>query len=768
MVGSAATGIAAAQSRISTDAVGAQVAGASRQPSASADGRLVAFSSVATTLVAGDANGSADIFVKDRQTGAVTRVSLRTGGAEFVGDSTSPDISADGRYVTFVSAAFLTADDTNASSCPGTTLSGPSCPDVFRHDRITGETIRVSMSSAGVEADAASAAPRISGDGRYVVFESLATTLVAGDTNDRLDIFLRDVQTSTTTRMSVATSGAQSDRDASRPSISDDGARVSFLTDATTLDDSGDPLACNAAALPCTRAFVRTVATGTTIRAAVTAPSLSHLGAIVSQRFQVVEAAVTSDGSSLAARLYGLVDTGVGDLTSVESFASYSLVDDRPAVGESIFNDDQPAQPPKLSIVGTDASGRFLAYCTGPSGSDYFYVRLEDRKTRVFESFGLKFFGECEDVSLSADGFTVFFASSSTGIVGNDTNAAVDVFAIDFDGDNDGMPLGWETQFGLNDADPADAALDPDADGVTNRGEFAAGTHPRGLFKYYLAEGAENDFFDTEIAVYMPATDDPGVVNIVAQFQGQNGRRTTSPIVVSRFAGRSSGFVSFPSESSGRWWFPLPDQVFSAVVESEQRLAVERTMTWGGSMGAGYGSHAERAVTGPAATWYFAEGATHGPFDLFYLLQNPGSTTATATVTYLLPAPRAPIVRTYTLLPNSRRTIYVDQEPGLDAVDVSARIDATSPIFAERAMYMTSGGHAVQRRDGERRDHRASPPVVHRRGCDRRVLRSVHPDRQSVDRRRGRHHHLPPAQRDDRREAAPGRGAEPPDRGGQG
>src|SRR6187455_2916282 len=83
----AAVGAASAQAlttRISTTSVGAQLAGASRQPSASADGRFVAFSSTDTTLVAGDGNGSADIFVKDRQTGAVTRVSLRTGGLEAV------------------------------------------------------------------------------------------------------------------------------------------------------------------------------------------------------------------------------------------------------------------------------------------------------------------------------------------------------------------------------------------------------------------------------------------------------------------------------------------------------------------------------------------------------------------------------------------------------------------------------------------------------------------------------------------------------------
>ena len=105
-MGGAGSGSAQVVTRISTDASGAQVTGASVQPRASADGRYVAFSSTAATLVAGDTNGSADVFVKDRQTGAVTRVSVLTGGAQApAGDSVAPDISADGRYVTFVSAA---------------------------------------------------------------------------------------------------------------------------------------------------------------------------------------------------------------------------------------------------------------------------------------------------------------------------------------------------------------------------------------------------------------------------------------------------------------------------------------------------------------------------------------------------------------------------------------------------------------------------------------------------------------------------------------
>ena len=522
----AAIGIGVAQTtRVSTDAVGAQVAGASRQPSASADGRFVAFSSTATTLVAGDTNGSADIFVKDRQTGAVTRVSVRTGGAEFVGDSVSPDISADGRYVTFVSAAFLTADDTNTLLCPGANVTGPSCPDVFRHDRITGETIRLSVSSAGVQADAASAAPRISGDGRFVVYESVATTLVAFDNNLRRDIFLRDAQTATTTRMSVATGEAQSDRDASAPSISDDGSRVSFLSDATTLDASPDPLACDAAVLPCTRVFVRTVAGATTTRLGFTV-SLPGVSGIVAEAYRVRESVIAANGQSVAILAYGLVTTGSGQF-SVDAFLAYSFAPGAPTAAD-VIGSTVGVRAPQLSSVAVDAAGRVRAFCAGEGSA--FAALVFDMQTWVGGGSpqGLP---DCEGVSLSADGLTLFFASSGGTPVAGDTNAAFDVFAADFDADDDGMSSGWENVFRLSDADPADALLDPDNDGVTNQQEFAAGTNPRGLFKYYLAEGAQNGFFNTEIAVFKPATAMTESVSMVAQFQGQNGRRTTSPIL---------------------------------------------------------------------------------------------------------------------------------------------------------------------------------------------------------------------------------------------
>jgi hypothetical protein len=124
------------------------------------------------------------------------------------------------------------------------------------------------------------------------------------------------------------------------------------------------------------------------------------------------------------------------------------------------------------------------------------------------------------------------------------------------------------------------------------------------------------------------------------------------------------------------------------VIESDQPIVVDRTMTWGTH---GFGAHTETSIAGPAANWYLAEGATHGRFDLFYLLQNANGEDATATVTYLLPPPAPPIVKTYTVGANSRATIWVDDEgPELTATDVSAHITSDRPIIVERSLYAST------------------------------------------------------------------------------
>ena len=210
--------------RVSVDSAGDEGNSASTESVLSADGRYVAFEADATNLVAGDANAKSDIFVHDRDTGETTRVSVDSAGAEATDTSNYPALSADGRYVAFTSLATdLVAADTNASR------------DIFVHDRTTGETTRVSVDSAGAEGNGVSNYPSISADGRYVAFYSASTDLVAGDTNAAGDVFVHDRNTGTTARVSVDDNGTEGDFGSWGRRISSDGRYVAIYSDATNL-----------------------------------------------------------------------------------------------------------------------------------------------------------------------------------------------------------------------------------------------------------------------------------------------------------------------------------------------------------------------------------------------------------------------------------------------------------------------------------------------------------------------------------------------------
>jgi Tol biopolymer transport system component len=173
------------------------------RPTISADGRFVAFMSWAPNAVAGDTIGPV-VSVRDRVAGTTERVSLTSGGAPADLGSMQPAISADGRFVAFMSyASNLVAHDTNDCFAIGASPTGHyNCPDIFVRDRVAGTTERVSVSSGGAQADAVSADPAISADGRFVAFGS--SNLVAGDTDQFADVFVRDRATNTTTLISVA------------------------------------------------------------------------------------------------------------------------------------------------------------------------------------------------------------------------------------------------------------------------------------------------------------------------------------------------------------------------------------------------------------------------------------------------------------------------------------------------------------------------------------------------------------------------------------
>jgi Tol biopolymer transport system component/Ca2+-binding RTX toxin-like protein len=215
----------------SSDAWGNQGYGDSFQPSISADGRYVAFYSLADNLVPGDTNWTYDMFVKDLQTGAITRVSTDARSDQGNGDSSEPSISADGRYVAFTSFADnLVPGDTNGTL------------DVFVKDLLTGA---ITLANAGGDqGNSYSFQPSISADGRYVAFTKYTYSLVPGDTNGTFDVFVKDLQTGAITLASSDAGGDQGNSYSWEPSISADGRYVAFHSEASDLvpgDTNGVP-----------------------------------------------------------------------------------------------------------------------------------------------------------------------------------------------------------------------------------------------------------------------------------------------------------------------------------------------------------------------------------------------------------------------------------------------------------------------------------------------------------------------------------------------
>ncbi|MEW6747731.1 MAG: hypothetical protein AB1486_33800 [Planctomycetota bacterium] len=221
-----------------------------RIPAITPDGRFVAFYSLATNLVTDDGNGFADVFVRDRQTGTTSRASISSLRDEGNGNSYDAALSADGRFVAFWSrASNLVAGDTNGFD------------DVFVHDRQTGVTSRVSVSSSGGEGTGKSRMPSISGNGQFVAFWSDASNLVAHDTNGYADVFVHDMVSGSTVLVSVSVSGEQGNGDSLLPVLSADGNRVAFASAASNLVSSDTNGVLDV--------FVRDIAAGSICRVSV-------------------------------------------------------------------------------------------------------------------------------------------------------------------------------------------------------------------------------------------------------------------------------------------------------------------------------------------------------------------------------------------------------------------------------------------------------------------------------------------------------------------
>lgn len=344
--------------RISVDSEGNQATGASLTSDISADGTIVAFAADAPNLVDGDTNGARDVFVQDRGTGQTTRVSVATNGDQSNGISDSPSISADGRYVAFRSSASNFADPDTGSAFDF---------DIFIHDRVTGETTRVSEAPGGAEANDNSQNPSISADGRFVAFESLATNLVPGDINGDQDIFVYDHQSGEISRASVADNGDEGNSSSSGTAISGTGRYVVFRSQSDNL--TPEPLVTPGI-------YVRDRELGRTALVSVSTEGVPAIGATSSQL------AISDDGRFVAflSRASNLVDEPINNNV------------------DKLFVRD----------------------------------RREGQTTRASDSSaGLPAERGVASPAISGDGEFVAFHSLADNLVADDTNGSLDVFVSD-------------------------------------------------------------------------------------------------------------------------------------------------------------------------------------------------------------------------------------------------------------------------------------------------------------------------------------------------
>jgi Tol biopolymer transport system component len=222
--------------RVSTNSAGEQGDNGSYESSISEDGRYVAFASYATNLVPLDSNGTIDVFLHDREASETWRVSISSDGAQGDSWSIEPSVSADGRYVVFASRSTnLVPGDSNDYCDDGDTIIDDNCPDIFVHDRATGDTTRVSLDSHDREGNGRSLFPAISGDGRYVAFLSEPTNFMRGTRDVAWGTFVRDRRMGKTIqvaqepwRIGMETFGVVFIMGRCRPALSTDGRYVTF------------------------------------------------------------------------------------------------------------------------------------------------------------------------------------------------------------------------------------------------------------------------------------------------------------------------------------------------------------------------------------------------------------------------------------------------------------------------------------------------------------------------------------------------------------
>ena len=402
--------------------------------SISADGRFVAFPSISPDLVAGDTNGVADVFVRDRTLGITVRVSVDSSGGESDGDSYFPSISGDGRFVAFSSEATqLVSNDLNGLEDDFLHDRDPDGNGIF--DEGNGVTTRLSVDVNGRNANGWSTTPTISSSGSKVAFASDATDLVSNKATNFSDVFVRDVAAGTTTLVSVALGGTSGNSISFWPAISADGDSVAFLSYASDLvsNDTNGP-----------DCFVRNLVQGTTVRVSVDSSGAQGNGRCDTRP------AITANGGivifdSSSTNLVAGDSNGRNDIFAHDLASGASV---RLSVGPGGVEADWDSGMPAVSgdgrcVAFMSAADNLVAGGDTNQTNDVFLVDRDPDDNGVFDegndvveettfnALGIIGDGWSSLPALSADGLLVAFGSRADNLVAHDNNQSRDAFVRD-------------------------------------------------------------------------------------------------------------------------------------------------------------------------------------------------------------------------------------------------------------------------------------------------------------------------------------------------